>query len=565
MKRRNRSIFLLAILILNLSLSIIGLNWGLPNRWCVDEQVANSLKLIASKSIFTVVTNVHPQLYNLFLGLLFIPYLIFKKIVGYPLGEAALLANISWMDMAHSFGGFASGFYLIARFSSVLLGMLTIYLLYRVTLIIHDKKAALFAALTLAVSMGFVETNHLAKHTSLVVFLVLLVLFFCLRSLEVRKYFRRYFYLASFFCGLATTAKLDGIISLLFILGTITYLLFKDNSSKIFKERFEPFDFKLVLCSAFLFISGVITGWPAILVNFDKYYQTQYTHNGIFYGGFHALNSAYLAAIAEKFKDSIVLLTRNFSLPLSIFIFWGIGDFLKNVKRYPYYFVISVMLLPYILISLTYFTEYPGTSTKLVVHAIVLSCIFAGKVIADFVSPKKQFYGIRKVFISVVFLFAVFYTFQSDLFFSRWDTRYHSTAWILNNIPLGESIEHYQEGENLFSTSEIPFRYDVIFWGRHSKDYRGKKSLYLRNVDDKLRHREKLKESGSGADFFLLALGKEFVMDKPPQGTFLYRLYAGEEQDFRLVKVFYSWENFFVRPRPEWTSPKIFIYEHIRN
>lgn len=564
MKRRNRSIFLWAILILNLSLTIIGLNWGLPNRWCVDEQVANSLKLIASKSIFTVVTNVHPQLYNLFLGLLFIPYLIFKKIVGYPLGEAALLANISWMDMAHSFGGFASGLYLIARFSSVLLGVLTIYLLYRVAFIIHDKKAALFAALTLAVSMGFVETNHLAKHTSLVVFLVLLVLFFCLRSLEERKYFRRYFYLASFFCGLAATAKLDGIISLLFILGTIIYLLFKDNSSKIFKERFKPFDLKLVLCSAFLFISGVITGWPAVLVNFDKYYQTQYTHNGIFFGGFHILNLAYLTAIVEKVKDSFVLLIRNFSLPLSIFVFWGIADFLRGIKRYPYSAVIASMFVPYIFICLTYFTEYPGISTKLVVHAIVLSCIFAGKVIADFVSPKKQLYGLRKAVISGAFLFAVFYTFQADLFFSFRDTRYYSTAWILNNIPMGETIEHYQEGENLFSTSEIPFKYDVIFWGRHSKDFRGKKSLYFRNVEEKLRYRNRLNEIGSEADLFIIALGGEFVMEVPPSGTFLERLYKGEKPNFRLAKVFKKESNFFFKPRPEWTSPDIYIYERIR-
>lgn len=564
MKRRNRSIFLWAILTLNFSLSIIGLNWGLPNRWCVDEQVANSLKLIASKSIFTVVTNVHPQLYNLFLGFLFIPYLVFKKITGFPLGDAALLANVSWMDMAHSFGSFASGLYLIARFSSVLLGMLTIYLLYRVTLIIHDEKAALFTALTLAVSMGFVETNHLAKHTSLVVFLVLLVLFFCLRSLEERKYFRRHFYLASFFCGLATTAKLDGIISSLFIIGTIIYLLFQDINGKPMKERIGFFDLKLVLLSALLFISGVVMGWPAILVNFGRYYQTRFTHNGIFYGGFHTLNLAYLASIAEKFKDIIVLLIRNFSLPLSIFIFCGIGYFARNIKRYPYYSVISAMLLPYILISLTYFTEYPGTSTKLIIHAIILFCIFAGKVLSDFTQKFNYGRHVRLAFICFVFIFAFFYTFKASLFFSSYDTRYQSTRWILENIPSDKTIEHYQEGENIFSTSIIPFEYDVIFWGRHSKDYRGKKSFYFRNVEEKLRYRNRLNEIGSEAGFFILALGGEFVMEVPPSGTFLERLYKGEQPNFRLAKVFKTESNFFFKPRPEWTAPDIYIYERIR-
>lgn len=561
MKKNRDSVILGAILLLNFTLTAIGLNWGLPNRWCVDEQVANSLKLVASKSVFTVITNVHPQLYNLFLGSLFVPYLAFKKIVGFPLDKAASLANISWMDMAHSFGGFASGLYLIARLSSALLGVLTVYFLYRITAIIHNKKAALFAALTLAVSMGFVETNHLAKHTSLVVFLVLLVLFFCLKSLAERKYFRRYFFLASFSCGLATTAKLDGIISSLFILGTIIYFIFQDNSGKTFKERISCFDLKLILVSALLFISGVIIGCPALLVNSDKYFQTRLTHNGIFYGGFHSLNSVYLLAIAEKLKDSIVLLIRNFSIPLSIFIFWGVFSFFRNIKRSPYSVVIAAMFIPYTFISLAYFTEYPGISTKLIVHALILSCIFAGKVIADFLSAEKRLLTLKSVFITAVFLFAISYTLQADFFFCFRDTRYQSTAWILKNIAPDKTIEHYQEGENIFSTSEIPFKYDVIFWGRHSNDYRGKKSLYLRNVDEKLRYREELNKSGSRADFFIIALGTEFVMEKPSRGTFLYRLHEGEAADYRLVKVFDSGENFFIRPRPEWTSPSIFIFK----
>lgn len=563
MNRTKSHIVLGAILLVNFALTSIGIGWGLPNRWCVDEQVANSLKLIASKSIFTVITNVHPQLYNLFLGALFLPYLLIKKITHYPLTEVAGLASVSWIDMAHKFGDFASSIYLVARFSSVLLGCFTIYILYRAAAIIHGKKPALFSAFILAVSMGFVETNHLAKHTSLVVFLVLLVLFLCLKALTQRQHFRRYFYSASFFCGLAATAKLDGIISSLFILGTIFYLLFQDNSGKSIRERLKNIDCKLIIFSGSLFAAGVILGWPALLVSFNRYYETRHTHNGIFYGGFHPLTFNYIWAILEKIKDTCILLIRNFSLPLSFFIFYGIARFFKNIRRYPFSWLIATMLVPYIFISLVYFTEYPGTSTKLIVHASIIFCIFAGKVMSDFLSKAgKSFIG-RGVLVTAVLGFAVFYTFQSSLFFYNRDTRYLATTWILDNIPTDMTIEHYQEGENLFSASIIPFKYDVIFWGRHSKMYTGKKSLYFRNVSEKLAYRENLNNHGSEADFFMLALGGEFVMKEPVPNTFLYRLYHGQEKSFRLARVFKPRDNFFLRPRPEWTAPEIFIYERV--
>ena len=42
---------LILALVAALFLSLYGLNWGLPSRWCVDEPVARALKMIAAKSI----------------------------------------------------------------------------------------------------------------------------------------------------------------------------------------------------------------------------------------------------------------------------------------------------------------------------------------------------------------------------------------------------------------------------------------------------------------------------------------------------------------------------------
>lgn len=343
-------------------------------------------------------------------------------------------------------------------------------------------------------------------------------------------------------------------------------MLFQEESKISFKERVGLFKPKLILLSVFLFAIGIIIGWPALLLNFDKYLQAKDV--GIFYGGFPPLAFSSILKVAEKLKDSIVLMVRNFSLPLSLFIFWGIGNFVKHIKKYPYSLVIGTMLLPYLFISLTYFTQFSGTSTKLIIHAMILFCIFAGKVITDFFSTGNSAKAIffKKIIIGATFIFAIYYTSQADLFFCYRDTRYYSTSWIIKNVPTHKTIEHYQEGENIFSTADIPFRYDVIYYGRHSKDCRGKESFYRLNSDEeKNKYQKELNLHGSAADFFILALGGEFVTDVRhlAPGSFPYNLYYGKENNFRLAKIFLPNDNFFFKPRPEWAAPQIFIYERV--
>src|SRR3990167_8552207 len=75
--RRTRGrVTLVGIVALNVALTVYGLGWGLPDRWCLDEQVASSLRLLQSRSVLTVVSVIHPQLYNFFLAVLFVPYLV---------------------------------------------------------------------------------------------------------------------------------------------------------------------------------------------------------------------------------------------------------------------------------------------------------------------------------------------------------------------------------------------------------------------------------------------------------------------------------------------------------
>ena len=58
---------LIAILLLSIFLNILGVNWGLPDRWNVDEPVAAALKMAYNKQLIPVDDPYHPTFYHFFL------------------------------------------------------------------------------------------------------------------------------------------------------------------------------------------------------------------------------------------------------------------------------------------------------------------------------------------------------------------------------------------------------------------------------------------------------------------------------------------------------------------
>jgi hypothetical protein len=547
---RATGLCLFAIVVVNVSLTLYGIMWGLPDRWCLDEQVANSMRLLQSGSVLTITNVIHPQLYNFVLAALFVPYLAVLKATGYPFEKVQTAASASWIALADAFPDFATGLYLVARLSSVVFGALGLILAYRIARQLYGVKAGLVAALTLAVTMGFVETNHLAKHTSLVVFMVLVVGYLAVSAYQQADMKRLYW--AGFFSGLAFTAKLDGVISIVFVLvayyymGQQGHLGARDGLRWLLGRR-----------SVLLFVSfvlGISVGWPAAVTGLNTYVeQTQGKRWGLFYGGFPPPNLHGLELVFEKLADNFLHIFVVFGVPLGIAALVSFVWLIVRARTDVASRILLGMMLAYSAVVVGYYTSWPGAYTKLMIHLVPALAIAIGGAFQAWRMSDRA----KTAVLALVVAYSAFYTYRADLVFAERDTRYTATAWIEQQIPKGASIEMVHEVDLLFSSRLIP-NYEVIYLGRNSKTYQG--SLFRSDREEIRAAMDKLTREGSRADYFIMVQGRDFAKT-PDEGTFLWRLLNGRETQYHLVQSFSYPETLLLSPKSPYTSPDILLFK----
>ena len=547
--------YLLAgVLGVNLALTLHGITWALPDRWSFDEQVVYSLRLLASGSPLTVTNAIHPQLYNFFLAIAFVPYLAFLWIVGAPLSAIRAAAGTSWNQLAHQFPDVATSLYLVARLSSVALGLLSIVIVFRLGRRVKSRRAGLIAAAVLAVSMGFISTNHLAKHTSLVVFLVLLV-----TDLAVTAYMTgraRYLRGAAFCAGLAATAKLDGVISLL-PLCAACYYLWRQRAGDDTRLRDGGENVVgLAAWMALLFVAGVAVGWPVLFTGgIGQYLAGRERQLGVYYGGFPPLNAEGLRLVAGKVHDNFLHLFVVFGPPLGAVAVVAAARFVVTAKSSIPSRILLWLAVPYSALVVGYYTEYPGASTKLMIHLLPLLSVMVGVAFDDWRNR------VATVALAVALVWAVVHTERANRVFAGGDTRYELTDWIERNVDRSAKIEITQEGD-LFFASRILFEYDVTYLGRSSKTYAG--SLFKPTAElNEETYRPTLDRDGSRADYFMVASWERNVADNVPFDSFLGRLMRNDVPDYRLERVFMPPDSPYWLPLPEYTSPTMMVFERI--
>nr|MBI3612116.1 glycosyltransferase family 39 protein [Nitrospirota bacterium] len=541
---------LAGIVTINVLLTLYGITWGLPDRWCLDEQVANSMRLLQSGSVLTITNVIHPQFYNFILAALFVPYLAVLKVTGYPFEKVQAAASTSWIALAAEFPDFATGLYLVARLASVVFGALGLILAYRIARQLYGMKAGLVAALTLAVTMGFVETNHLAKHTSLVVFMVLVVGYLAVSAYQQADMRRLYW--AGFCSGLAFTAKLDGVISIVFVLVAYYYMGQQGKFGSHGGLRWLLGRRSILLCVSF--VLGISVGWPAAITGLNTYVeQTQGKRWGLFYGGFPALNLHGFELVIEKLNDNFLHIFVVFGVPLGIAALASFAWLIFRAKADVASRILLGMMLVYSAVVVGYYTAWPGAYTKLMIHLVPALAIAIGGAFQAWRMSDR----VKTALLAAVIAYSALYTYRADLVFAELDTRYASTVWIEQQVPKGASIEMVQEVDLLFSSRLIP-NYEVIYQGRNSRTYKG--SLFRIDREEIRAAMDKLTQEGSRAEYFIVAQGRD-VASQPTEGTFLWRLMNGREAHYDLVQSFSYPETLLLNPKSPYTSPNIFIFK----
>ncbi len=543
---------LLVILILNLCLTLYGIRWGLPDRWNTDEHVAKALRLLSSRSVFTVVDTAHPQAYDILLGIWMIPYLAVLKLIGYPLAPIQAAASVSWVELASKYPNFAVGSYVWGRLSSVILNLLSIMFVYRIALLIYKRyRLALTAALIVGLSMGFIEIGHFTKSTALVAMLVLAAAYYAFKAININ--FEKNFYIASILGGAAVSVQADGAFSLVYLAAT-AFLYLKDRG--ISKRTL-----KTLLIAAILFTLTFFILWPALVVN-RQIYSTKAI------AGFSMRGMPGPGIIMSKVAENIKFTCYLFSPLLAVFVWCGIFYSAWKWREYsPYTQIFILVLVPYISMATIYFAQFPGAYTKFLIHAIPILSIWAALFINDFLQWRIPGRNARLVLVVFVFLTAILYAIRGSAVFAKDDTRYYSGRWIEGNIPSYATIEHFQEVDVLFP-ARILKTHSVIFYGRDSKNYAGKKFYDILDKDSAISYMNGIGMHGPTSDYILIASGKDFLLPayleaEERRDSIIYKLMEGRQKGYELVKRIESKDSVFTDPKPGYTSPTISVFKRI--
>ncbi|MFH1593970.1 MAG: glycosyltransferase family 39 protein [Candidatus Omnitrophota bacterium] len=447
MQKDARGLLLVLALLTVFFLCIYGIGWGLPSRWCTDEPVAGALRMIAEKSVVPQSDPFHPTFHYFVLIIFFLPLLSFLKIVGYPLLAVKQAASVSWIHLSNTDPMFSTLVYITARLSSAIFAVLTVYMAYRIAKISFSKRAGIFTALFLSVTMGFVSEAHTAKSTSLLISVVLATVFSCIHYFEKNTVKR---YVVPFILGgLALATKYNGGI----VIFPLCYLLIKVSKR----------DLKYIPLAGASFLGGFFIGFPGAIYNFSSYLNAM---------GF------YKAYYLPQSRDSIVhlclsgivgyilLLKDIFGVALFLLVVCGIvfSLFKKNYSS-----PVKLIMLT-VVPSFAFACLSPVTFEMKYIILIVPFLLILSSSIADGIFKLKGIFK-KYAFVSIflIWLLSLAYTWACDNIYAYGDVRYNASAWVKNNVDQRQKIVIIGDPGWVIH-NELFKDYDITFLLNDAKD-----------------------------------------------------------------------------------------------
>ena len=562
-------IILSIILLLSLFLNIVGITWGLPDRWNVDESVASVLKMAYDKKITPENDITHPTFYYFFLIVFLGFFILLLKLTGYPLYLAASSSAVSWVNFASSDPFLASSLYIIARMLSAILGVATVFTVYLIAKKIYSKKVGLFSALILALSIGFIVDSHYAKSSSLVGLLSVLTVYFCIRAVYNGK-FRRDFLIASFLAGLSLATKFNGGILILPLITTYLYNYtsnypFTHKSIIYFLKHLKTLvNSKIVISAIGIYILGFFIGFPGFFLNFTKYHSgLRFYEKHYFIGylspGLRALD--FLKSAGSYFYRLIDI----YGISLFLIVFAGLIAVSKD-KNQGKKIILSLVIPYFLIISSIQITKQP--IAKYIILIVPFLAIFGGLFLNKLTESRRVPNGIKYLFFLLVLFFSFRHIAYTENIFLKNDIRYIATEWIDKNIPYGASIEIFSELDWYFS-SRLLRKYNVVFFGTDSKSATNKSQFRVWIDQEKVKEYFRwLNIKGPQSEYLILS-SMDFIdemfknLKQVERAAFLKNLMSGK-WDYRVVKKI-SYDN-----RPifshiiDYTPRYVLIFKHVR-
>ncbi|MFA5337251.1 MAG: glycosyltransferase family 39 protein [Candidatus Omnitrophota bacterium] len=421
-KIKKKHILLITILSVGFILRIWGIGFGLPYQFHQDEPMAINHAIAYGSGDF----NPHYfQLPPLLSYLLFFLYAIF-----YGIGKLLHLFK-DGDSFLRLFLQNPTIFYLIARISFGLLpGCISIFLTYKLTQVISNKKTAYLAALLLSVSFLHVRDSHYAYHDIPLVMCLLLAFLFSFKYLNTNKLSNM---IAAGICaGLATGFKYNGVLIIIPIL-LQPWLIKNDKKISITGVL------QVNLVFFILFILSYILSNPYSVLDIKTFLASVFIEKQVhaYVGWLHHITYSAFAGMG-------LLITIISVAGLIMFMFS------KDIRKK---LIALFVLLSYLSIAL-FGQVHERYILPILPFLLIIAAVYIGDVSGKLPVKKQKLF-----FIFVIPLIAIspfLKSLYSDILFSRKDTRAQATDWIIANMPAATSIalDHSFFSPRLFQSPE---------------------------------------------------------------------------------------------------------------
>ncbi|MDP2940702.1 MAG: glycosyltransferase family 39 protein [Candidatus Omnitrophota bacterium] len=348
--------YLIWIIILIAALARLwGINFGLPHTGCrPDESIITDIVYSPLHSFHPGTFN-YPSLYKYMVLCLYIFYFFIGIITGRYHSIVEFLTEYQMRP---------DNFYLINRFLSAFLGVISVFVLYKIARYVFDRKTAIISALFLGLAYLHVRDSHFGTVDVALSFFIICSLWFIVKAREGKGC--RDYLMAGVLAGLAASTKYQG--ALLFLPMFIVHVLNLWEETE--KDARQFFDKRLLLFIS-AFIALFLLGTPYAILDFPhfisdiiyEFRHLKYGH-GIALGGWYHVRfslffglgwSLFFASLAGIITLAIMDAKKAImlcSFPLVYYLFMARGNtvFLRYI----------IPLIPFLCLTAAVFTVQVG-------------------------------------------------------------------------------------------------------------------------------------------------------------------------------------------------------------